>query len=104
MQKCVLCGYRPANTEDGYCPKCQAAIKATANHNRKPQPWRYVTFRGYCVAVFQNGGDTLRAELVNRNPEKIAKRKLLDINVYQRGFRREQIRRIKAVVLSLAHA
>ena len=103
MAKCMLCGRRPARVE-GRCAHCQAIIEAEARRKRKPQPWRYVAYRGNVVGFYPNGGDRLIPRLVNRDPAKLPKSRLINLDAYCQGFTRQQVKKMKAAVLAISRA
>jgi len=102
MTKCVICEHRPA-VKNGRCGNCQAKINAEERCKKPRQPFKFVTYREYVVAFFRNGDGSLNANLVNRNPEKLPKGITINLNRYQDGFTRQQVKKLKQCVLSLAH-
>jgi len=101
MTKCIICEKRPAQTEAGYCLNCGGHIEAETKR-KAIKPFRYVTYKGNVVAFFKNGGDSLIPRLVTRKPECLPKKITLDLNTYIHGFTREQVKKLKRVVLSMA--
>ncbi len=101
MTKCVICKKRPANG-DGRCPQCAGRI--TSMSKRIEQPRHFLTYRGYVVGLYPNGGKQLIPRLLGRNAEHLPKGKTIDLNHYCQGYSREVIKRFKACVLHLAHA
>jgi hypothetical protein len=105
MAKCIICNQRPANGNlEGFCGPCFNKVQAERRARRKEKPFRYVTYRGDVVGMFPVGGGVLRARLLGVSPDRLPKSITLDLNTYLEGFEREQIKRLKACVLQLAHA
>jgi hypothetical protein len=103
MTKCVICERRPAK-ENGFCTPCGNKIDAERNARRKNQPRHFLTYRGHVVGLFSDGNGTLKGQLLRRNPEKLPRKKTINLNIYCEGYTREIIKRFKACVLQLAHA
>lgn len=103
MAKCLICGQRPAKV-DGFCISCNGHIEAERNHQRRPEPRHFLTYRGYVVGLFPNGGEMLKAVLLGRNPDRLPKGKTINLNHWCDGFSREKIKEFKACVLKLAFA
>lgn len=101
MSKCPICERRPRQNGP-FCPTCDGKIKAERKLRQTPQPVRYLTYRGHVVGLFPNGGDTLRPRLLRRDAEKLPKGKTINLNVYCPGYTREQVKRFKATILTLA--
>ena len=101
-RKCQICERRPAATEDGFCKHCQAQLEADRRRKRQPQPYRFVTYRGVTVALYQDGGERLIPKPVRRDPDRLPKSRLVKLDVYCPGFRREQVKKLKRLCLSLA--
>lgn len=101
MKKCVICSWRPANG-NGRCAVCDSKIEADKRHQKPEQPKHFLTYRGHVIGLYPNGGGTLKAKLLNRNPEKLPKPKTIDLNRYCEGFTREKIKAFKKCVLQLA--
>lgn len=102
--KCVICDTRPAR-KGKFCANCTSKIESDKRKAHSNEPFRYVTYQGHVVAFYSRNGDgKLSPELLNkRNPETLPKANTIDLNVYQDGFERSQIKALKAVVLQLAH-
>lgn len=103
MTKCVICERRPARV-NGRCGNCQARIEAEQRRRKPQQPFKYVTYKGFVVGFYRNGGDKLTPRLLHRNPDRLPKGVTIDLNHYCDGFSREQVKRLKRCVLRLAHA
>jgi hypothetical protein len=102
VRKCQICGLRPASTERGFCKNCQAQCEAEKRRKQQPTPWRYVTYKGVTVAFHQDGGDKLEPQLVRRDPDKLPKSKLINLDKYCPGFTRDQVKKLKRLCLSFA--
>ena len=102
-RKCQICGLRPAATERGFCHNCQNSIDAEKRRKReKNKPFKYATYRGVTVALFKDGGDTLKPQFVTLNPERIARSRLINLDEYCDGFTRQQVKKLKRLCLSFA--
>jgi len=102
VRKCHICNVRPASTEQGYCHNCQSQLEADRRRKRPQKPFRYVTYRGVAIAFHNGKGDKLKTELVTRDPEKLPKAKLINLDTYCPGFTREQIKKLKRLCLRFA--
>lgn len=100
-RKCHICARRPAATDTGYCLNCQQQLEATRRRKRADTPYRYVTFRGVTVALYQDG-DTYIPRRVNRDPERLPKSRHINLDIYCPGFTREQVKKLKRLCLSFA--
>ena len=100
---CVVCDQRPAHN-GGICHNCNQKIEAEKRNHKPEQPFRFATYKGHVVGFYRNGGGNLEPRLLNRKPENLPKNKTLDLNHYIKGFTREQVKRIKSVILQLANA
>ena len=105
VRKCLICGVRPA-AERGYCHNCLASMEAERSRKRKvKQADKYVTYRGVTVALRKNGkngNDEYKAEFITTNPDRLPKRKLINLDVYCPGYDRGQIKKLKRLCLSFA--
>jgi len=102
-RKCHICLHRPAASERGFCKHCQAQIEADKRRKRQAPPFRYVTYRGVTAAFHKNGdGDTLTVQRVTRDPERLPKRRHINLDMYCPGYTREQVKKLKRLCLSLA--
>ena len=114
--KGILCGTRPV-AHDGEaaeklrCRQCHNGIeqeKAQRKGNGQ-KVIRFMTYRGIVIAQIEgprpvNWGKTKRCrrwERVYKDPAKLPKRRTMDLNAYCQGYQREQIKRLKAMVLRL---
>ena len=105
MPKCMICEQRPARRDKGgFCAQCYGHIERERKARAPIEPLHYLTYRGYVVGLYPNGGDRLKARLETRSAEGLPKRKTLDLNVWCEGYSRDQIREFKACVLKLANA
>ena len=107
VRKCHICNVRPATAEHGYCHNCQSQLEADRRRKRPAKPFRYVTYRGVTVALHkQNGngdnGDRFKAEYITRDPEKLPKSRLINLDTYCPGFTREQVKKLKRLCLRFA--
>lgn len=100
--KCVVCGKRPSPVGQ-YCHNCTTRIEKDKREKCIEQPVRFLTYRGIVVALYRNGEEgQLRGLVLKRNPDKLPKTRTLDLNTYLKGFTREQVKSLKAKVLTLA--
>mgnify|MGYP001138718307 CR=1 FL=1 len=104
VRKCHICGVRPATTEQGYCHNCQSQLDADRRSRRPAKPFRYVTYRGITVGLHRHksNGDTFKAEFITKDPEKLPKSRMINLDTYCTGFTREQIKKLKRLCLSFA--
>jgi predicted nucleic acid-binding Zn ribbon protein len=102
VRKCHICERRPATTEQGYCHNCQQQLEAEKRRKRQPTPLKYLTYKGITVAFQRDGGDILKPQLVRRDPDKLPKSKLINLDTYCSGFTREQVKKLKRLCLSFA--
>ena len=100
---CAICGHRPAKIGP-YCANCQAKLEAEKRSRRAGKPVKYASYRGHVVGFFRNGGGKLVVRLLQRKPDNLPKGITLDLNTYIPGFDREQIKKIKTAVLTLANS
>ena len=101
--KCIICERRPAVNGSGYCANCAAKIEAERRLRKPEQPDFYLTYKGHVVGLFPNGDGKWSARLLQRNAERLPKRKTINLNCYCQGYKRDQIKRFKATVLRLAN-
>lgn len=101
MVKCIICERRPANG-NGQCGNCASKIEAQKKHHEQPK--HYLTYRGHVVGLYPNGDGTLRARLLNRNPDNLPKSRTVNLNKYCDGYTRDKIKAFKRCVLQLANA
>ena len=99
---CVVCDKHHA-TGNGICHNCNAKLEAGKRRSKADKPVKYATYRGQVIGFFRNGGGKLIPRLVNRNPERLPKSKLINLNTYVEGFTRDQVKRIKSAILQLAN-
>lgn len=103
VRKCHICGVRPASTDQGFCHDCQASIEAERRRKRQARKAdKYVTYRGVTVALRKNGEGEYKAEFITRDPEKLPKSRLINLDIYCPGYTREQIKKLKRLCLSFA--
>lgn len=101
--KCLICETRPRRVE-GFCSICNSKIEAErARRNKhKEQPFKYLTWRGMTVELHPNGDDsTFKVSRSKRDPTKLPKSKLIDLNKRVDGFTREQIKTLKRAILQV---
>lgn len=102
-RKCHICGVRPATTDQGFCHNCQSSIDAERRRKREARKSdKYVTYRGVTVALRSNGDGKYKASFSTLNPERIAKNRLINLDVYCPGYDRGQIKKLKKLCLSFA--
>ena len=104
MTECIICGARRVKGV-GNCHVCQSKIDAMRRSQKPAQPVKFLTYRGIVVGLYPNG-DTgvLQGRLLKRDPDKLPKRKTIDLNKWCAGFTRVTIKEFKAKVLRLAQA
>ena len=102
VRKCHICGVRPASTEQGFCYNCQSQLEADRRRKRPRKPFKFVTYRGVTIALHKNGKDKLKPEFITRDPEKLPKRLMVNLDTYCPGYTREQVKKLKRLCLSFA--
>lgn len=100
MCKCVICERRPANGDGVHCHNCMVKLQKAKQNGKKLH--RYLTYRGHVVGIYRYPDGRLIGEVLSRDPEKLPKRRTLDLNTYLDGFSRGQVKKLKAQVLALA--
>ena len=100
---CVVCDRLPAR-DGGLCHNCNAKLEAGKLKAKGEKAVKFAHYRGNVIGFFPNGGKKLVARLIRRNPEKLPKNNTLDLNTYIEGMTREQVKRIKSAILTLANA
>jgi len=103
VRKCLICGVRPATTEQGFCHNCQASLDAEKCRKREARKAdKYVTYRGVTVALRKDGDGTYKPEFITTNPDRLPKSRLINLDIYCPGYTREQIKKLKRLCLSFA--
>lgn len=104
--KCMICDTRPA-TIGSFCRNCHGAIEAETRRSqesrRVPAPDRFITYQGKVIAMFDQGGGMGKYQRYNKEPGKLVKAKTIDLNVFCDGFARDEIKRLKRLVLDLTN-
>jgi len=101
MAKCLICEKHSAS-DNGFCHNCGDKLKSQRVQKQAKQAYRFLTYRGDVVGLYQNGGGKFVAILLKRDPAGLPKGKTLDLNEYLPGFTREQVKKFKTTVLKLA--
>lgn len=104
MTKCIICDKRPSLNGNGLCSPCEDKINRERKSQQPAKPFRFVTYRGHVVGMYPSGNGAIQPRLLNHNPKRLPKSITLDLNHYIEGFDRHTIKRLKAIVLNLAHA
>lgn len=106
-RKCFICDTRPA-TRGIYCHNCYEHIQAEIRHSHEshkaPNPERFITYQGKVISMVNLGGGMGKYQASNKPPEKLPKVKTIDLNVFCEGFTREEVKRLKRLVLSLTNS
>jgi len=103
VRKCHICSVRPASTEQGYCHNCQSQLDADRRRKRPRKPFKYVTYRGVTIALHKDSkDDKFKPEFITRDPEKLPRSKLINLDVYCPGFTRDQVKKLKRLCLRFA--
>lgn len=103
MAKCIICERRPAK-EGSYCGQCNTKIDVDRKARLGDKPEKFLTYRGHVVGLFKNGNGRLQAKLLRRSADRLPKGKTIDLNVYCKGYTRQQIKDFKRCILKLAFA
>jgi hypothetical protein len=121
--KCLICERKP-RSQGVYCHNCAAKVKSeeAKRGNGKVKPDKYLHYKGQWVGLYHDGLDEDGERLFKPKylgyapmPEPGAKdgigrllkpkhpmAKTLNLDVYLPGYTREQVKRMKAVVLKLS--
>ena len=119
-QKCLICERKP-RLQGAYCHNCAAKIKAEETRRVKPKPDKYLHYRGQWVGLYRDGLDgdgerLFKPKYMGYFPfepgakdrvgqpvrPKYPMGKTLNLDVYLPGYTREQVKRMKAVILKLS--
>lgn len=101
-KKCLICEQRPAPQDSPYCKVCGDKVQAEIRHRKADVPVWLLTYRGHVVGLYPKGEGLLTPRLLKRNAEKLPKGKTIDLNKYQAGYTRGQIKKFKRSVMRLA--
>jgi len=107
-RKCIICGVRPAPDGGGYCKNCDSHVKALTRRKTE-EAEHYVVYKGIVVGFFANGRKTrdgqrlFTPKLLNRNPDRLPRRKTYNLDGYVKVLDRQQVKKMKACVKTLAH-
>lgn len=102
--KCVICG-RKIKGDAAYCQQHQRQLDKAREEERRrkrPKAVKYVCYRGHVVGFFKNGHDKLKPSYVGMSINGIPKGKLINLDEYCEGYTRQQIKNLKATVLTLS--
>ena len=119
--KCLICETKP-RSQGAYCHNCAAKVKAENGKRVKVMPVKYLHYKGQWVGLYADGVDAEGDRLLKPRymgyspmPEPGAKdrigralkpkypmAKTLNLDVYLEGYTRDQVKRMKAVVLKLS--
>ena len=121
--KCLICENKPRQV-GAYCHNCAQKIEAENKRrgNGKPKPDKYLHYRGQWVGLYVDGVDEegerqFKPKYLGYTPmpepgakdrvgrllkPKYPMGKTLNLDVYLPGYTREQVKRMKAVVLKLS--
>jgi hypothetical protein len=101
---CIICGRRHKNG-GAYCQlhareldKQRQEQKARKGKNA----FRYVQYHGHVVGFYRDG-DKFRPSYVGMSVNGIQKSRLINLDEYCEGYTREQVKRLKVIVLRLAN-
>jgi len=103
--KCVICDVRPTRNHNGICRACEQHI-AKLSVKRNSGAMYYLAYQGNVVGLFLKTGtkDTLTGQLVTNSIDALPKSKVVNLDHWCEGYDRDQIKRFKACVKSLAGA
>lgn len=101
-KKCLICEQRPAPEDQPYCKICGDKVQAEIRRRKTDAPEWYLTYRGNVVGLYRKDDDLLTPRLLKKRAEKLPKGKTIDLNTYQAGYTREQIKKFKRCVQRLA--
>ncbi len=103
--KCLICDERPAQI-GCYCKPCKQqsakGIRMAREAKVLAKPQLYATWRGMAIGfVFNPDTETFRAQRCNRNIDRLPKKILINLDAYVKGYTREQVKKIKAAIVTL---
>lgn len=101
-KKCLICEQRPAPENSPYCKICGSRVQAEIRRRKTSGPEWYFTYRGHVVGLYRKGDELLTPRLLKRQADKLPKRNTIDLNKYQAGYTREQIKKFKRCVMRLS--
>lgn len=104
VRKCLICEVRPASdaSTQGYCKHCISQIEADKRRKAKPLAFRYATYQGTTIEFRSNGNGTFKPYPITSNPDSLPQRLLINLDKYCAGFTRDQVKKLKRVILSFA--
>ena len=102
--QCPICGTRPKVKGGLYCHICNENVRASS---RSQKPWwsdaiRFAVWRGYGVAFMPDpNADSYTAKALNRSDIKRLPKddRTVNLDGYCKGYKPEQVRRIKAAIM-----
>lgn len=97
MTKCAICDHKPA-VKSGYCQTCGDKIRKDSRPRNRFE--LFVTYREMVIGLEKRDDDKYHPVALKRNPANLPKTKTLNLNNYLTGYSREQIKKLKAAVLS----
>lgn len=100
---CIICEHRPAKA-GGICSNCIGKIEAGKRKRQAEKPVRFATYRGYVIGFFRDGGDKLVPRLLRRSSENLPRGNTINLDTYVEGMTRDQVKKIKSAILTLAQA
>lgn len=101
--RCLICNRKTKG--DPYCQQHQRQLnKAKEQEGRRNQlkAVKYACYRGHVIGFFKNGNNTLKPSYVGMSINRIPKAKLINLDEYCEGYTRDQIKKLKAAVLTLS--
>ena len=103
--KCIICDSRPARVGI-YCHNCHSHIQAEIrkSHARPPAADRFITYQGKVIAMFNNGGGMGKYQASAKPAEHLPKAKTINLNVFCPDLDRDEVKRLKRLVLSLTQS
>lgn len=101
-KKCLICEQRPAPENSPYCKICGSKVQAEIRRRKDNAPEYFLTYKGHVVGLYRKGDDALTPRLLKRKVEGLPKRNTIDLNKFQAGYTRDQIKKFKRCVLRLA--
>lgn len=98
--KCVICG-RHKSIDGLYCRQHKIAVDK-AMPREKSKAFRYACYRGHVVGFYKTPNGNYKPSYVGMSLRSIPKSILINLDNYCPGFNRQQVKRLKAVVLRLS--
>lgn len=102
--ECTICG-RPIKNGGPYCQQHAREVDKERQERRareRKDAFRYVYYCDHVISLREDGDGALKASYVGMSLSGIPKSRLINLTTYCDGYSRQQIKKLKALVLRLA--